>query len=109
MANLPKVLDDTFESDVLESDVPVLVDFSASWCGPCKTLAPKLEQLSKEYDGRIKFFNLDVDEARDTAMKFGVLSVPTVMIFKNGQKVASQVGDMPRTKIVAMLDGAVGD
>ena len=106
MADLPKVMDDTFESDVLQSDVPVLVDFSAVWCGPCKALAPKLEELSQQYDGRVKFVTLDVDEARETAMRFGVMSVPTIMLFKDGQKVAQQIGNMPKDKIAEMLDGA---
>ena len=106
MADLPKVMDDTFESDVLQSDVPVLVDFSAVWCGPCKALAPKLEELSRQYDGRVKFVTLDVDEARETAMRFGVMSVPTIMLFKDGQKVAQQIGNMPKDKIAEMLDGA---
>ena len=108
MAGLPTVNNDTFEQDVLKADLPVLVDFSAEWCGPCKSLAPKLEELSREYDGRVRFFNLDVDQARDTAMQFGVMSVPTLIVFKNGEIVAQKLGNQPREQLVSLLDSALG-
>ncbi len=92
-----------FESEVLGSDVPVLVDFTATWCGPCKALAPIVEKLADEYEGKVKVGKLDIDAARPIAEKYGIRSVPTVMVFNGGQKVASNVGLATRDKLVKLL------
>jgi thioredoxin 1 len=84
--------DENFAAEVLSSTTPVVVDFSATWCGPCKALAPIIDQLAKEYAGRIKIGKVDVDQAQDTAQKFGILSVPTVIYFKDGKVVDRDVG-----------------
>lgn len=90
MANLPEVTDANFESEVLQSPLPVLVDFGAAWCGPCKQLAPIVEQISHDYAGKLKVAYVDVDKAHQTAMKFGIMAVPTVFLMKNG-KIAEQL------------------
>ncbi|MBP7149031.1 MAG: thioredoxin [Acidobacteria bacterium] len=107
MANLKPVTDDTFESLVLKSNVPALVDFSATWCGPCKQLTPTLEQLAREYEGKVNFFGVDVDQARQIATRFGIMSVPTVMVFRNGQVVGQALGNKPRDFWTGMLDDAL--
>lgn len=107
MANLASLKDDTFEQDVLQATEPVLVDFSATWCGPCKALAPTLEALASEYDGKVKFYNVDVDEARATAMRYGVQSVPTIMMFKNGQVVGQLLGNRPKSDLTQLIDQAM--
>ncbi len=104
MANLPALKDDTFETEVLQSDQPVLVDFSATWCGPCKALAPTLEALAQEYTGKMKFFGVDIDDARATAQRFGIQSVPTMILFKNGEVVGQAVGNRPKSDIAGMID-----
>ncbi|MGO2415177.1 MULTISPECIES: thioredoxin [Cobetia] len=93
-----------FESAVLESEQPVLVDFWASWCGPCKTVAPTLEALAEEYAGRLNIVKIDVDEAPELAARFGVRGVPTLMLFLGGNVEASKVGAMPRAQLAAFLD-----
>ena len=86
------VEDQNFEKEVLKSDLPVLVDFWASWCGPCLMVGPVIEELAEEYEGKIKFGKLNVDENPKTAEKYGILSIPTVIIFKEGKEVKRQVG-----------------
>lgn len=108
MANLATLSSATFETEVLKSDRPVLVDFSAEWCGPCRQLAPVIEDLAKEYDGRVKFFAVDVDQAQDIAMQYGIASVPTVMLFKDGRVVSQMVGARPRPDFVRMIEAALG-
>ena len=108
MANLPNVKDETFDSEVIKSAVPVLVDFSATWCGPCKALAPTLEGLAREYAGKVKFVTVDIDEARNSAIRFNIMSVPTMILFKDGQVVTSANGNRPKAEIVNMLDMALG-
>ena len=90
MANLPEVTDSNFESEVLQSQLPVLVDFGATWCGPCKQLAPIVEQIAHDYEGKLKVAYVDVDKASETAMKYGIMAVPTVVLVKGG-KVAEQL------------------
>lgn len=94
----------TFESEVLKSDKPVLVDFFATWCGPCKMLAPVIDELAAEYEGKAKVAKLDTDESGEVAAQYGIMGVPTVMIFKNGQKVDEQVGYVPKAALKRKLD-----
>jgi thioredoxin 1 len=101
------VNDLNFDSEVLKSSVPVLVDFSATWCQPCKALAPVVNQLAGEYEGRIKVANLDIDESPATAQKFQIRGVPTLLVIKDGKVVGTQVGAVPKAKLAALLDGAL--
>ena len=92
-----------FEAEVLKSDVPVLVDFTATWCGPCKQLAPIVEKVATELSGKVKVFKLDIDDNPQITAKYGVRSVPTVMVFKGGEKAAQHVGLTTKDKLVALL------
>ena len=91
------VSDASFDADVLKSAKPVLVDFWAEWCGPCKMIAPMLDEVSKDYDGRLQVAKVNVDENRDTPAKFGIRGVPTLLVFKNGQVAGQQVGLAPES------------
>jgi thioredoxin 1 len=91
-----EVTDANFKTEVLESKTPVLVDFWAEWCGPCKMIAPVVEELAKEYDGKLRVGKVDVDSNQQTAMQFGVRSIPTLLIFKNGKVVDQIVGAVPK-------------
>ena len=91
---------DNFEAEVLNSDIPVIVDFFATWCGPCKMLAPIIEEISEEYAGKIKVGKLDIDEARKLALKYYVASVPTVALFKEGKPVAVSIGAKPKADLL---------
>jgi thioredoxin 1 len=92
-----------FESEVLKSDVPVLVDFTATWCGPCRALAPIVEKVADEFEGKIKVGKLDIDESPNVTAKYGIRSVPTVLVFQGGQKKDQHVGLTTRDKLVQML------
>ncbi len=92
MASVPKLTDDNFESTLQNSEVPILVDFSATWCGPCKALAPTIEAVATEYTGRLGVFNVDVEEAGGTAGHFGISGVPTCILFKDGKEVDRFMG-----------------
>ena len=96
-----------FETEVLQSKQPVLVDFWAEWCGPCRTVAPVLEEVAGELKGRLKIVKLNVDENPETAAKYGIQSIPTLMIFKNGEMASRQIGAAPKAKIVQWITGAV--
>jgi thioredoxin 1 len=95
--------DTTFERDVLQSDKPALVDFTATWCGPCRVMAPMVEELAAEYQGRAVIGKVDVDESPETAMTYGIRSVPTLLIFKGGQVVDQIVGSVGKEKMIAKL------
>ncbi len=101
------ITSDNFEAEVLQSDTPVLVDFWADWCGPCKTIAPAVEALSEDYAGKIKVGKVNVDDAGDLAMKFNVVSIPTLLLFKDGSVVDQQVGAVPKAKIEGMFKALV--
>ena len=108
MAPKPFITTDlTFDSEVLKSDVPVLVDFWATWCGPCKMIAPVLMEIAGEKDGQLKIAKLDVDQNPETAQKFGVMSIPTLLLFKNGQEVSRIVGYRSKGQLVQQLDRAM--
>jgi thioredoxin 1 len=98
------VTDDTFENEVLQSDQPVLVDYWAEWCGPCKMIAPLLDELSTEYEGRVKVCKLNIDENPSTPHKFGIRGIPTLMLFKGGNVEATKVGAMTKSQLVAWVD-----
>ena len=93
-----------FEKDVLQSELPVLVDFTAAWCGPCKAIAPVIEELAQEYEGRAKVLKVDVDENSDVAVKHGVMSIPALVVFKDGQEVERLVGAVPKKEIGQLID-----
>lgn len=103
MAKPIEVTDKTFEQAVLQAEVPTVVDFWAVWCGPCKMIAPILEEIAQEYEGKIKVTKLDVDHNNESAMKYGVMSIPTLILFKNGQPVERIVGFMPKEKLLVKI------
>ncbi len=107
MAKPVAITDRTFDSEVLKSEKPVLVDFWATWCGPCKMIAPVLEEIAGEKDGLLKIAKLDVDQNPETAQKFGVMSIPTLLLFKNGAEVSRIVGYQSKAKLVQQLDRAI--
>jgi thioredoxin 1 len=106
-SQIQHVTDDTFEPEVLKSDVPVLVDYWAEWCGPCKMIAPILDQVAQEYDGRLKIAKLNVDENQATPAKFGIRGIPTLMLFKNGNLEATRVGALSKSQLTAFLDSNI--
>lgn len=102
-----KITNDDFKSEVLESDIPVLLDFWAEWCGPCRMLSPVVEEVAAEREGKIKVGKVNVDEEILLANEFGVSSIPTVVILKGGKSVAKTVGYMPKAELDAFIDGAL--
>jgi thioredoxin 1 len=104
MADLLNITDDNFETEVLQSSEPVLIDFWAVWCGPCRMIAPIVEEMSGEYAGKAKIAKLDVDANPNVAMKYGIRSIPTILIFKDGKVVEQIVGAVPKQKLVNALD-----
>ncbi len=103
MAKPVVVTDDTFEDEILKSDLPVLVDFWAVWCGPCRMIAPVVEELAESYDGQMKFAKVDVDENQTYASQFGIRSIPTLLVFKEGKVVDQIIGAVPK----GVLEGKV--
>ena len=99
--------DDNFENEVLKSDKPVLIDFWATWCGPCRTVAPIVEEIASEYNGKIKVGKLDVDNNQQTAIKYGVRSIPTLLVFKNGEVKETIIGAVPKGQIVQKLNSVI--
>ena len=101
------VTDASFEQDVLKSEGPVVVDFWAEWCGPCKQIAPALEEISNELGEKIRVAKLNIDDNPSTPAKYGVRGIPTLMLFKDGQVAAMKVGALPKTKIVEWIEGSI--
>ncbi|MGI6588922.1 MAG: thioredoxin [Peptococcia bacterium] len=107
MANIIHLSDDTFTSEVLEAEELVLVDFWAPWCGPCKMIGPIIEELSTEYRGRVKVCKIDVDENNKTAGDYGIMSIPTMILFQGGKEINRLVGFVPKANIAKTLDSAL--
>jgi thioredoxin 1 len=105
--SIHRVTDDTFEPEVLKSETPVLVDYWAEWCGPCKSIAPILDEVAKEYEGRLKIAKINVDENQLTPAKFGIRGIPTLMLFKNGNVEATRVGALSKSQLTAFLDSNI--
>jgi thioredoxin 1 len=100
--------DATFDAEVLKSDLPVLVDFWAVWCGPCKAIAPTVEELAKQYKGKVKIAKMDVDQHQQVPQQFGIRSIPTLLLFKGGRVVDTIVGAVPKSKLEESLKKAIG-
>jgi thioredoxin 1 len=101
------ISDDSFEQEVLQSGVPVLVDYWADWCGPCKMISPILDEVAKEYAGKLKVCKLNIDENQATPPKFGIRGIPTLMIFKNGNVEATKVGALSKSQLTAFVDSNI--
>lgn len=105
--SVTEVSDSNFDKEVIQSDVPVLVDFWAPWCGPCKSIAPIIEELSKEYNGRLKVVKVNVDENKEAAMRFNVRGIPNLILFKGGESQEQIVGAVAKQEIVSAIDKVV--
>ena len=107
MAKPIAVTEQTFDQEVLKAEVPVLVDFWAAWCGPCRLIAPIVEEFATEYDGRMKVAKVDVDDNQTLAMRYNIMSIPTLGVFRSGQMVERIVGYMPKPELKRRLEGAL--
>ena len=105
--NIPEVTDTNFQVEVLESEVPVLVDFWAPWCGPCRMVAPVVEEIAQERGGQLKVVKMNIDENQNTAVQFNVMSIPTLMLFRNGEVAKTVIGAYPKRKLEAELEPAL--
>ena len=105
--HISKTTDDNFKADVLDSSTPVLVDYWAEWCGPCKMIAPILDEVAQEYAGRLKVAKLNIDENQATPPKFGIRGIPTLMIFVNGNVEATKVGALSKSQLTAFIDSTI--
>ena len=101
------ISDSTFEQEVVQSDIPVLVDYWAEWCGPCKMIAPILDEIASEYEGKLKITKLNIDENPDTPPKFGIRGIPTLMIFKGGDVQSTKVGALSKSQLTAFIDQSI--
>ncbi len=101
---IKNISDASFDTDVLQSSQPVLVDYWAEWCGPCKMIAPILDEVASAYDGKLQIAKMNVDENRDIPAKFGIRGIPTLMLFKNGQLAATKVGALNKSQLTAFID-----
>lgn len=107
MSNVKLVSDGTFDDEVMNSDTPVLIDFFAEWCGPCKVMAPVLDEVARDYAGKLKVVKVDVDESAETASKFGVTAMPTFVLVKDGKEMFRRVGAAPKSAFVSELQKAI--
>ncbi|MCB1666967.1 MAG: thioredoxin TrxA [Porticoccaceae bacterium] len=105
--NIVHVTDSSFDTDVLASDIPVLVDFWATWCGPCKMIAPLLDELAEEYAGKVKICKIDVDNNREVAAKYNVRGIPTLITFKDGAVDSTKVGALSKTQLIEFIDSSL--
>ena len=104
MSNVVYASDITFDADVIKSEIPVLVDFWAEWCGPCRMLSPVLDQISEEYTGKLKIVKINVDESNVTAATYGVRGIPTLLLFKDGKVVDTKVGSLPKSQLTTFIE-----
>ena len=104
MSNLLKINVDNFETEVIESSIPVLADFAADWCGHCKRLAPIVEEVAAEMEGKVKIVHVDIDENQDTASEYNILSVPTLVLFKNGEEIGRNVGLISKSNLIDFIN-----
>lgn len=105
MSHPTPITDDQFETEVINSSTPVLVDFWAEWCGPCKAIAPTLEEIAGDFDGRLKVVKVDVDENRQSATQYGIRSIPSLLIFKDGAEVDRIIGALPKQQLAEKING----
>ena len=107
MANVLEITNDNFDAEVINADVPVLVDFWAPWCGPCKMIGPIIEELAGDFDGKAKVGKVNVDNNQELAAKFGIRGIPTLMLFKNGNVEATKVGALSKSQLTAFIDSNI--
>ncbi len=104
MSQILEINDEVFEQEVFNSSTPVLVDFWATWCGPCRKLGPVLEEISGNYDGKVKFAKVNVEQSKETAKKYSISGIPCLLVFKNGEPVERMVGLMPKSTIISNIE-----